>query len=130
MLSYIDTKDFQMKIMVVDDEELNRDLFSDIFSDEENVEEVLCCPSGVEALDQVSEFQPDVIILDIMMPHLNGFEFCKTLRSKKEIKQPRVIMVTGMSGDDVMDKGMASGADKLFFKPLNVNILRNEVLNS
>ena len=36
MLSYIDTKDFQMKIMVVDDEELNRDLFSDIFSDEES----------------------------------------------------------------------------------------------
>ena len=117
-----------MKIMIVDDEQMNLELFSDLFEDEDAVEAIKCFNNGQEALDAIDSFLPDVVILDIMMPNLNGFDVCRQLRSRAGIKQPRIIMITGMSGDDVESKGLEAGADKLFLKPLNINILLNEVL--
>lgn len=120
----------EMKIMIIDDEQMNLELFSDLFEDEDSVEAIKCFNNGQDALDAIPDFLPDVVILDIMMPNLNGFDVCRKLRSQSGIKQPRIIMITGMSGDDVESKGIEAGADKLFLKPLNINILLNEVLTA
>ncbi len=115
-----------MKIMVVDDEELNRELFSDLFEDDVDVE-VVSCADGPEALKTLQSFNPDVVLLDIMMPGMDGYEVCKNVRAK-DGKQPKVIMLTGMAGDDVEDKSRESGADRIYFKPINISSLHDEVI--
>lgn len=116
-----------MKIMIVDDEELNRELFSDLFEDDAEVE-VMSCSDGQEALKALQIFNPDVVLLDIMMPGMDGYEVCKGVRASGG-KQPKVIMLTGMAGHDVEDKSRQSGADKIYFKPVNISSLHDEVLN-
>ena len=116
----------KLKIMVVDDEELNRELFSDLFEDDSEVE-VISCADGEEALKNLEAFDPDVVLLDIMMPGIDGYEVCKNVRTKNG-KQPKVIMLTGMAGDDVEDRSRDSGADKIYFKPINITSLHEEVM--
>lgn len=117
-----------MRVMIVDDEELNRELFSDMLEDEDGVETV-CVEDGKKAVDMLDQFEPDVILLDIMMPVMDGLQACKKMREKRPGRPPKIIMITGMAGDDVEKKGVAVGADKLFFKPININVLLSEVLD-
>jgi len=118
-----------MKVMIVDDEEMNRDLFSDLLEDEDAISSIKCYESGNKAIEELLTFHPDVIILDVMMPGLDGFETCKKIREILGSNPPKVIMVTGMAGDDVEERGLQSGVDKFYFKPINVNTLINEVLS-
>jgi CheY-like chemotaxis protein len=121
-----------MKVMIVDDEQMNRDLFSDLLEDEEAITEIQCFENGKLALDAVNNYSPDVIILDVMMPGMDGFETCQKIREKfgpHPPNPPKVIMITGMAGDDIEERGLKSGVDRFYFKPLNVNTLIKEVLN-
>lgn len=120
-----------MKVMIVDDEEMNRELFLDLLQDEVGVTDVLACESGKEALKELPDYKPDVVILDVMMPGMDGFETCKKIREQSGPRPPnlpKVIMITGMAGDDIEERGMQAGVDLFYFKPLNVSTLISEVL--
>src|SRR5512145_51096 len=75
--------------------------------------------NGTEALRQVKEARPDVILLDIMVPHLNGWEICRRLKQDRETVAIPVIMVTGRAeeGDKVL--GFEMGADDYVTKPFS-----------
>ncbi|OLB41952.1 MAG: hypothetical protein AUI04_05935 [Candidatus Rokubacteria bacterium 13_2_20CM_2_64_8] len=81
--------------------------------------EVLTASSGAEALKRVREAHPDVVLLDIMVPHLNGWEVCRRLKEDPETRAIPVIMVTGRveEGDKVL--GFELGADDYVTKPFS-----------
>jgi DNA-binding response OmpR family regulator len=111
-----------MRILVVDDEarminfiRMNLEL--------EGVQ-VFGALNGVEALDQVRKHIPDLILLDVMMPQLDGFE---TLRALREFSSVPVIMLTAKSEEDDVIRGLELGADDYITKPFSVRVLTSRV---
>ena len=117
-----------MKVMVVDDEQMNRELFFDLFDRQDQVTDVQCFSSGQSAVDAFGKYSPDVVILDVLMPGMDGFETCQKIREKLGPTGPKVIMITGMAGDEIEQRGLKSGVDRFYFKPLNIRTLIQEVL--
>ena len=116
-----------MKLMIVDDEPQNLELFTSVFELEEGIE-VLQCESGDIALEKVSDFKPDVILLDVMMPGTDGIEVCRIIKSDPELKSAKIIIITGMAGSEVEEKAKVAGCDRFYLKPIRVHSLMQEVL--
>jgi CheY-like chemotaxis protein len=80
---------------------------------------IVSATNGRDALDLVPEEKPDVILLDVMMPDLNGYQVCETLKGDPETQFIPVIMVTALSGRDDWISGIEAGADEFLTKPVN-----------
>ena len=85
--------------------------------------EVVVAQDGAEALAQVRAERPDMAILDVMMPHRNGFEVCQDLRQDPEFKDMRIMMLTAKGRDTEVSKGIALGADVYMTKPFSTKEL-------
>lgn len=105
-------------ILVVDDVPVNIEVLKGILGDEYDV---LVATSGAQALELATQ-QPDLILLDIMMPGMDGYEVCRRLKSAPAISGIPVIFVSGM--DDIEDeiKGLALGAVDYLTKPIHAAI--------
>ena len=75
--------------------------------------------NGEEALRLVESFQPDLVLLDVMMPQINGFEVCRRIRQNPEYTQMKVIMLTAKEREVEITKGMALGANAYVVKPFS-----------
>lgn len=108
-------ENMEEKILVVDDEKSIADVIAYGFCREGYNVEVAY--DGNEALDKISSFQPDLIILDVMMPNMNGFEVCKMLSNREVIG---IILLTAKN--DIVDKvlGLELGADDYITKPFDI----------
>jgi len=105
------------RILVVDDVATNRLLLKAKLSTA--YYDVLEADCGKKALAMASAELPDVILLDVMMPDLNGFEVCKTLKSNPETSHIPVVMVTAMGTSSERIEGLNAGADDFLTKPIN-----------
>lgn len=104
------------KILVVDDDILNvRLIEAQLMADYE----VKAACSGEEALDLIASEKPDLIILDVMMPGMSGYEVCSRIRSSKETCFIPVIIVTALSSRDDRMEGIKAGADEFLTKPVD-----------
>ena len=74
---------------------------------------------GRDTLAKVAEFQPDLILLDIMMPKLSGFEVCKTLKRDPATRQIMILMVTALNELGDIERAVAAGCDDFLSKPVN-----------
>lgn len=74
---------------------------------------------GRDTLEKVAQFRPDLILLDIMMPKLSGFEVCKQLKDDASTSQIMILMVTALSEDGDIERGVAAGCDDFLSKPVN-----------
>lgn len=83
--------------------------------------------NGNEALDLAKSFDPDLIILDVMMPGKTGFEVCKILRSKKEFENTIIIFLTALNDDTTEIKGLETGGDDYITKPISPKVLISRV---
>jgi two-component system alkaline phosphatase synthesis response regulator PhoP len=81
--------------------------------------EVRSAYDGEEALRVVAEWQPDLILLDIMMPRLSGFEVCKRLRADPATRDTAVLMVTALDQPSDIDRAVEAGTDDFIPKPIN-----------
>ena len=81
--------------------------------------EVLVAYDGIEALKKVSEDKPDMVILDVMMPRMDGFEVLKKLQADEDTKDIPVIMLTAKAQDADIFKGWSSGVSSYLTKPFN-----------
>ncbi|KGA96333.1 PhoP family transcriptional regulator [Alkalihalobacillus alcalophilus ATCC 27647 = CGMCC 1.3604] len=106
------------RILVVDDERPIADILK--FNLEKEGFEVICAYDGIEALAQVDKFDPDLILLDIMLPHKDGMEVCREVRKKSDVP---IIMLTAK--DSEIDKvlGLELGADDYVTKPFSTREL-------
>jgi DNA-binding response OmpR family regulator len=74
---------------------------------------------ALEALAALPDFAPDLIILDIRMPHLDGIQLCEMIRGKAEYDGVPIIMLSGLSGDDSIERAIDAGCDDYITKPVN-----------
>lgn len=105
------------KILIADDNIQNCELL-DAFLADENYE-IAMAHDGRETLQKVEEFQPDLILLDIMMPKLSGYEVCKQLRSEAATRDIPVLMVTALAEMGDIERAVQAGADDFLTKPVN-----------
>jgi DNA-binding response OmpR family regulator len=87
--------------------------------------EVALAGSGPEALAAVASFRPDLVLLDVMLPGLDGFEVCRRLRSAP--KPPKIILLTARGRDAERHKGLDLGADLYVTKPFSTRQLMSDV---
>lgn len=109
------------RVMVVDDVEANVRLLEAKLTIE--YFEVVSCHDGLTALTLAAETQPDLILLDVMMPGMDGFETCRRLKAQAETRHIPVVLVTALDGREDKIRGLEAGADDFITKPLDDVIL-------
>ena len=105
------------QILVVDDVQANVKLLEAKLASE--YYDVISAKDGFEALKQAKECKPDLILLDVMMPGMDGFEVCRKLKEDADLSHIPVVMVTALSDKPDRLKGLESGADDFLTKPIN-----------
>jgi DNA-binding response OmpR family regulator len=88
---------------------------------------VITAANGEEALREAVENPPDLVILDVMMPKIDGFEVCRALKAKDETKDIPVILLTAKDRDSDREKGREAGADLYVTKPFSPTRLLEDV---
>ena len=117
LTGYLLPEDTHASILVVDDTALNRQFLLDELTDEGYT--VVTAADGVEALERVAENPPDLILLDVMMPRMDGYEVCRHLKSDNRTILIPVVMVTALTAVQERIKGLEVGADDFLSKPYN-----------
>jgi adenylate cyclase len=115
-------------LLVVDDEEQNRLLLRDWL--EARGYEVEEAQNGEQALRRIAQRPPDVILLDVMMPEMDGFEVCRRVKSKAETAAIPILMVTALSERKERVQGIAAGANDFLNKPVDLQDLTLRVRNA
>jgi len=114
------------KILIVDDDEELVELISDVLQRDGRFE-VRTVNNGFGAGMMVKEYRPDLIVLDIMLPDINGREVCQVVRSDKSMDDIRIICISGMVEEDKVSELRAAGADDFMHKPFEVERLLERV---
>ena len=104
-------------ILVVDDNQQNLELIQAYLEDIDCY--TLSAFDGVEALETIADNDVDLILLDVMMPKMSGFEVCKRLKSNPETNDIPVLMVTALTEFGDIERGIDSGTDDFISKPVN-----------
>ncbi|TFG09484.1 response regulator [Candidatus Thorarchaeota archaeon] len=102
-------------ILVVDDEEVTTELAKSLFT--RHGFRVLVASDGEEALEVAESERPDLILLDVMLPKLDGFEVCRRLRSQDAFEKTPILMFTARGLTRDIERGKESGADEYIVKP-------------
>lgn len=113
------------RILIVDDEPTARETLADLLALQEYT--LGFAANGQETLACMVEFQPDLVLLDVMMPHMDGYEVCRRLKADKKWLNVPVILVTALDGRDDLVRGLDAGADEFLSKPVNGAELRARV---
>lgn len=116
----------QQRILLVDDELSNIEVLADIFDDDY---EVLFATEGEKALEIAATGQPDVILLDVMMPGMDGHEVCRRLKMERQTAGIPVIFITGLSDVAAETKGLELGAMDYVSKPFSPAVVKIRVRN-
>jgi diguanylate cyclase (GGDEF)-like protein len=105
------------RILVVDDMPLNVKLLLEWLEHEHFA--VSTAADGLEALAKIAAEQPDIVLLDVMMPGLDGFETCRRIKADQEMAHIPVVIVTALDDVDDLVKGFEAGADDFLIRPIN-----------
>jgi len=110
------------KVLIVDDDEELMELLSDVFARDGRFE-IRTANNGFEAGMSVKEFRPDLVVLDVMLPDINGKEVCQRMRSDDSLEAVKIICISGMVEQDKVAELKAVGANDFMHKPFNVDRL-------
>ncbi|RCW79629.1 diguanylate cyclase [Paracoccus lutimaris] len=113
-------------ILIVDDEIINIEIMSCLLEPEYDI---CFAKSGSHALEIAGQIGPDLILLDIVMPGMDGYELCRRLKQDEALADVPVIFTTGLDGLDDEARGLSSGAIDYVTKPVQPEILRRRVAN-
>jgi two-component system alkaline phosphatase synthesis response regulator PhoP len=105
------------KILIADDNPTNVELLEVYLSDVDC--QIVVAVDGRDTLEKVRAFQPDLILLDVMMPKLSGFEVCKKLKGDPATRDIMILMVTALNEPGDIERGVLSGCDDFLSKPVN-----------
>lgn len=119
--------DDKRRILVVDDDPIISETIVQALEEVEHDYEVISAADGFEAGLQVQHFKPHLLILDIMMPDIKGYEVCQRIKSNPETEETKIIVLSAYLDDDKFKKMKEHGADVCFSKPLPLPQLKEEV---
>lgn len=105
------------RILIADDNEANRELLDAYLVDLDCETEF--ADDGQQTIDQTYAFKPDLILLDVMMPKLSGFEVCQKLRESAETKDIMILMVTALNELGDIERAVNAGTNDFLSKPVN-----------
>ena len=115
-------------VLLVDDNAQNLELLEVYMEDLPEVR-VVTATNGLEAIAKVAEESPDLLLLDIMMPKMSGFEVCKRLKADPKTRDIAIVMVTALNEAGDIERAAESGADDYLSKPVDrkalVDLVRN-----
>ena len=112
-------------ILIVDDEPIGRQAIASLLVGQDYA--LAFAETGAEALEQAARLLPDLILLDVMLPGIDGFQVCRNLRADPTLAQVPVVMVTALDDQESRVQGIESGADDFVSKPFNRAELRARV---
>ncbi|EMI43657.1 MULTISPECIES: response regulator [Pirellulaceae] len=115
------------RILIADDNVANRELLEAYLATVDC--EMETAVDGADTLEKVESFKPDLILLDVMMPKLSGFEVCKQLKENAATSNIMILMVTALSELGDIERGVAAGTDDFLSKPVNRIELTKRVEN-
>ncbi|GMB07696.1 two-component system response regulator (stage 0 sporulation protein A) [Thermolongibacillus altinsuensis] len=115
-----------IKVCIVDDNRELVQLLEEYISSQDDMEVIGVAYNGQDCLQMLRENNPDILVLDIIMPHLDGLAVLEKLRGMKE-KQPNVIMLTAFGQEDVTKKAVELGASYFILKPFDIENLVNHI---
>lgn len=110
------------KVLIVDDDEELVELLSDVFEKDARFD-VRTANNGFDAGMLVREFRPDLVVLDVMLPDINGKEVCQRIRSDDTLESVKIICISGMVEQDKVAELRLAGANDFMHKPFNVDRL-------
>ena len=119
--------DERKRILIVDDDAIIVETIVQALEEEEYDYELISASDGFEAGLQVNHFRPHLLILDIMMPDIKGYEVCKKIKSNEETKDTKIIVLSAYLDDEKFKKMREYGADLCFSKPFPLPQLKEEV---
>lgn len=104
------------KILAVDDNSINLAVIEELLGSQYNL---MTVSTGIDALKMAQEFRPDLIILDIMIPDMNGYEVCQQIRKNSSLRHTKIIMVSAKAMTSDRLKGYQVGTDDYLTKPFD-----------
>jgi len=119
-----ETYPLKMKVLIVEDNEYLREFLKSAMEPQFRIYQA---EDGLQAWELIKKQTPDMVVSDIMMPHMDGFELCKKIKSTYETSHLPVILLTALSGRTEQLQGLGLGADDYLTKPFDVSILRQRI---
>lgn len=105
------------RVLIADDDPLSAELLGEYLSDSDY--ELRTAGDGEQTLQLVAGWHPDLILLDVMMPRISGFEVCKRLRANTATRDIAVLMITALDQPSDVDRAVDAGTDDFVSKPIN-----------
>lgn len=118
----------KIKVLPIDDNPAILKQIVDFLSQKPDIEVPDCAFDGAQALQMIDQHRPDILLLDIVMPKMDGFAVLEALQQREEA--PKIIMVTSLSSDNFIDRSMRLGASYYMVKPLDMQILYNRIIET
>ena len=116
-----------IRVLIADDNEPNVELLEAYLTGLEV--EIAVAVDGQDTLDKIGSFRPDLVLLDVMMPKLSGFEVCKQIKDSPETSTVMVLMVTALNELGDIERAVAAGTDDFMSKPVQKVELLKRVEN-
>lgn len=113
-------------VLIVDDEYSGRETLQSVLEGEGY--DLIMAENGMQAIEKAKTYQPDVILLDVMMPGMTGFEVCERIRSDPQVAEIPIIILTALDDRDSLLTGLKSGADDFISKPFDRFELRARLI--
>ena len=117
-----------IKVLLVDDSKPLCDVVKEYFSMEESLELVGIANNGLEALEKIERDMPDVVLLDMVMPYLDGLGVLERLNASKPAKRPHIIMLSALGQENMTNKAIELGANYYLLKPFDLPILKERIM--
>lgn len=117
-------EDLSLRVLVVDDDEQFSQFITEVLEDMSEVSAVSVAHSGYVAGNMIPRFKPDVVLLDLKMPGLDGFEVCRLIKEDLETRFIRVIAMSGYCNEDNRQRIVQAGAETCLAKPFSVQLLQ------
>lgn len=118
-----------IKLAIADDNKDFCDMLTDCIGSEKDINIIWTANNGREVIEYLEKDCPDVIILDNIMPYIDGFEVLERMQDMKFTKMPKIIMLTAMGHETLTKRAISLGADYYIVKPFDMNILLKRIYN-